>query len=222
LAFSPAGINATEPLAFHFTSFKNIIMSEPYVGQIQSFAFAFHPRGWAFCSGQTISITQYTALFTLIGTTYGGDGQTTFGLPDLRGRAPIGQGNGTGLPAFALGQKVGAEVTTITTAQLAIHNHTFTGSGGTGGSVKASSQAGKQSAPSATVNTLGGLAEDSGGNTLLLYNNDQNPAVVLNSGGGSGSGTVGVTGSGFPVSILQPFLTINYSIALIGIFPTRD
>ncbi len=198
-------------------------MTEPFIGQIQAFGFSFAPRTWALCQGQILPIAQNTALFSLLGTTYGGNGQTTFGLPDLRGRAAIGQGQGLGLQYYPIGQKAGVESVTITTSQMPIHNHPFIPSGGAGGAVKASSAAGTAPAPSATNPTLGAANDaDGGGVNINLYNN-ATPDITLNTGGGgSGGGTVGNTGGSQPLGILNPYLTINYSIALQGIFPSRD
>jgi microcystin-dependent protein len=177
------------------------------------------------CQGQLLSIAQNTALFALLGTTYGGDGQTTFGLPDLRGRTPIGQNigaQGPGLQNYSIGQKAGVENVTIDLSQMPIHNHPFTPGGGAGGAVKASSAAGAAPEPSVTNPTLG-AAFDVGGVNIGLYNN-ATPDITLNTGGGSGGGggTVGNNGGSQPLNILNPYLTINYSIALEGIFPTRD
>ncbi len=202
-------------------------MTEPFIGQIQAFGFSFAPRTWALCQGQLLSIAQNTALFSLLGTTYGGDGQTTFGLPDLRGRAAIGQNVGApgpGLQNYSMGQKAGVENVTLTVGQMPIHNHPFIPSGGAGGAVKASSVAGAASAPSATNPTLGAATDaDGGGVNINLYNN-ATPDITLNTGGGSGGGggTVGNNGGSQPLGILNPYLTINYSIALQGIFPSRD
>ena len=100
---------------------------DPYIGEVRMFGGNFAPLGWAFCNGQTLPISQYDALFTLIGTTYGGDGQTTFALPNLQGRLPVHQGNG-----FAMGQVGGSETVTLTTAQLPAHPHSFQANAGTG------------------------------------------------------------------------------------------
>src|SRR5438105_10342167 len=100
-------------------------MSEPFLGQIMLFGGNFAPRGWAFCNGQIMSIAQNTALFSLLGTTYGGDGITTFALPDLRGRAPVGQGQGPGLSNITLGEASGTESITLTIANMPGHNHTL-------------------------------------------------------------------------------------------------
>jgi microcystin-dependent protein len=197
-------------------------MTEPFIGQIQAFGFSFAPRGWALCQGQILPIAQNTALFSLLGTTYGGNGQTTFGLPDLRGRAAIGQGQGPGLQIYPIGQKAGVENVTLTVLQMPIHNHPFTASGGAGGAVKASSSPGLAAAPSATNPTLAAVNDPDGGITINMYN-AATPDITLNTGGGSGGGgTVGNNGGSQPLGILNPYLTINYSIALLGIFPSRD
>src|SRR5690625_4414253 len=96
---------------------------DTFIGTIQLFAFDFVPRGWAACNGQLLPISQHTALYSLLGTQYGGDGRTTFGLPDLRGRVPLGQGQGPGLASYAVGETGGAETTTLTTEQLPAHTH---------------------------------------------------------------------------------------------------
>jgi len=197
-------------------------MDSPFMGQIQAFAFNFAPRGWAFCQGQTISIQQNNALFALIGTTYGGNGTSNFQLPDLQGRVAIGMGNGAGLSSYVMGQKAGAEHITIGVLNMPSHTHIFTPNGA-GGVVKASSKVGTQPAPSATVNTLGAAVDPSGNNsTNNLYNN-QAPDITLNIGAASGgAGTNSLTGGSQPVGSLPPYLAINYCIALLGIFPTRN
>ena len=100
-------------------------MSDPFIGQIMPVGFGFPPRGWALCEGQLLSISQNTALFSLLGTTYGGDGRTTFGLPDLRGRSMVSPGTGPGLPQIRWGEKGGAASHTLTAAQMPAHTHTF-------------------------------------------------------------------------------------------------
>src|SRR5215831_10605748 len=107
-------------------------MSEPFVAQIQIFAFNFAPRGWAFCNGQILSIAQNTALFSLLGTTYGGNGQTTFALPDLRGRVPLSSGLGPGLSNYDFGEMAGTETVTLITNQMPVHNHAVPATGLTG------------------------------------------------------------------------------------------
>src|SRR5512133_2902137 len=108
-------------------------MAQPYVGEIRIFAGSFPPNGWMFCDGQPLAISENETLFTLIGTTYGGDGQETFNLPDLRGRVPIHQGTGPDGQTFVIGQAAGVETVTRTTSQIPIHNHAFIGTGNPGG-----------------------------------------------------------------------------------------
>ena len=173
-------------------------MSEPYVGEIRMFAGNFAPRGWAFCDGQLLAVSQNDALFSLLGTIYGGDGRTTFGLPDVRGRVPLHQGSGPGLSPRRLGSKSGAEKVTLTTNQMPSHTHTLSGS----------SNVATESDPQ---NNL--LAETVA--PASLYRATQ-PSLSLssksiNSEGGSRSHTN-----------LMPFLCINYIIALFGIYPSRN
>ena len=174
-------------------------MSEPFIGQIQIFPYNFAPRGWAFCQGQIMSIAQNTALFSLLGTTYGGDGQTTFALPDLRGRVPNSSGQGPGLSNYSLGQVSGTESTTLQTQNLPPHNHSVT--------INVNSSEGGQNSPQGTY-----LGKTDPG----VYAATQDNALM------GAQPATGLTGQGVPVSILQPFLTLNYCIALEGIFPSRN
>lgn len=170
---------------------------EPFVGQIQSFGFNFAPRGWAQCNGQLLPIAQNTALFSLLGTTYGGDGRTTFGLPDLRGRAPLHVGQGTGLAKRDIGSKGGQENVTLSVGQMPNHTHAAT--------VKASDQAANSSKP--TGNTLGS------GNIYHAPPTKENLATDMVS--------IGATGSNEAHTNMPPYLTINWCICLIGLFPSR-
>lgn len=185
-------------------------MSEPFIGQIQPYAFNFAPRGWALCDGQLLPISSNSALFSLIGTTYGGDGKTTFALPDLRGRSPMHQGHGPGLSARKIGQKAGTEYDTLTVAQMPSHNHSV--------SVTATLRANSQAAdhPDPANNTLSFVAA-----TRDVYNT-QDPDVDMHSGSVVASGTVSNNGGSQPFPIMQPYLVINYCIALVGIFPSRS
>ncbi len=172
-------------------------MSEPFIAEIRIFAGNFAPRSWAFCDGQLLPIAQNTALFSLIGTTYGGDGRTTFGLPELRGRLPLHVGTGPGLSPRALGSKGGTETETITEAQLPSHTHTMQGS----------STIANQANPQGRV-----VAESS---TFDLYQSgapgaDMSPDAVTAVGGGQSHNN------------LMPFLCINFIIALFGVFPSRS
>jgi len=194
-------------------------MSEPYMGQINAFGFNFQPRGWQLCQGQLLNVSQNAALFALLGTTYGGNGSSTFALPDLRGRTIIGQGQGPGLQPYVMGQKAGTESTTLLATQMPMHTHLIPPSAG---GTKASTLAGTESVPG--TNNAVTLAVPSDSDTRVavnLYNNDTAPTITL-TGASSTGGQTGSAGGGLPFGILQPYLTMNYSIALQGIFPTRD
>lgn len=173
-------------------------MSEPFIAEIRIFAGNFAPRGWAFCNGQLLPISQNTALFSLIGTTYGGDGRSTTALPNLEGRAPMHPGRGPGLTSRRLGENGGVETVTLVDAQMPSHNHTMTGSarpainddpdntryfGTTGGNLAY--------APAASLTTMA------------------DPAI-------------GQTGGGQAHNNMQPFLAINFIIALVGLYPSRS
>jgi microcystin-dependent protein len=187
---------------------------EPFLGEIMLFAGTFAPRGYALCNGQLLSITQNTALFSLLGTTYGGDGRTTFALPDLRGRFPLGAGQGPGnLSPYNLGQPGGSETITLSTAQLPAHTHSV-------GGIPATTAAATSSSPAGNV-----LAVANGRTTTSEENLTLNtyapagtsPATTLGSGG-----TTGSTGNGQPISNLSPYLALNFCIAVQGIYPSRD
>jgi microcystin-dependent protein len=174
-------------------------MSEPFIGEIRMFGGNFPPRGWQFCQGQLLSIAQNTALFSILGTTYGGNGQTTFALPDLRGRVPMQQGQGPGLSPRTLGEQGGSETVTLLSTQMPAHNHAL---------ICSNAQA-DASTPEGNV-----LAADQGGATLNYIatplNATMNPA------------TVGAAGGSQPHQNMAPFLAVNFIIALEGIFPSRN
>jgi microcystin-dependent protein len=170
---------------------------EPFIGQIQAFGFNFAPRGWAQCNGQLLSIQQYTALFSLIGTTFGGDGRTTFALPDLRGRSMVGIGTGPGISNITWGERGGNEATTLTTNNLPAHNHPV----------------------SVAVNTANGEESSS---TLFLSSHASAFSDSATSGAVLAGVSSGNTGNGLPFSNREPFLGINVCIALQGIFPSRN
>ncbi|MEQ1905402.1 MAG: tail fiber protein [Pirellulaceae bacterium] len=172
-------------------------MAEPFLGQIQAFGFNFAPQGWATCNGQLLSIAQNTALFALLGTTYGGNGQTTFALPDLRGRSAIHMGQGPGLSNWSIGQSGGAESATLTVGNLPTHNHPF--------SVSCNNGAGGNDNPQ---NNFPSVSNED------VYATTQNAQM--------GPMTTGNNGSSQPFSILDPRLTVNFCIALFGIFPPRS
>jgi microcystin-dependent protein len=173
-------------------------MSEPFIAEIRIFAGNFAPRGWAFCNGQLLPISQNTALFSLIGTIYGGDGRTTTGLPNLQGRAPMHWGTGPGLSSRWLGEKGGFATVTLSEAQMARHTHTM----------MASPNPGDTSDPSgglALARSAGGNAYTSASNLVPLAD------AILPPAGGSQ-----------PHNNRQPFLGLNFIIALVGIFPSRS
>lgn len=165
-------------------------MAQPYVGEIRMFAGNFAPAGWMFCEGQLLPISQNETLFQLIGTTYGGDGQSTFALPDLRGRIPIHQGNG-----FTLAETGGAEEITLTVNQIPAHSHALLASG----------ELGNQ------VNVAGALTSNSEG--AVPYIEDA-PTVNLN------AGAITPVGGSQPHTNFQPYLCIDFIISLFGIFPS--
>ncbi len=172
-------------------------MSEPFVGEIRMFAGNFAPRGWAFCDGQLLAVSQNDALFSLLGTIYGGDGRTTFGLPDLRGRIPLHAGTGPGLSARRLGAKGGAENETLTTNQLASHTHDW----------NANTQPATGDAPAGKV-TAAPL-----GTGRLYVQADQTASFETNK--------IQNTGGSQPHTNLMPTLCIHFIIALFGIYPSR-
>lgn len=171
---------------------------EPFMGQIQAFGFNFAPRGWAMCNGQLMPISENTALFSLLGTMYGGDGRTTYQLPDLRSRSIVHVGQGPGLNNIVQGQKGGVENITLSTANLPSHNHT-------------------------TVMNVGGTAEEAGAGHFLgtsgtLFSEDAASGSTLN----AGAITSGMTGGGQSYNNRNPFLGINVCIALVGTYPSRN
>lgn len=172
-------------------------MSEPFLAEIRLFPYNFAPRGWAFCQGQLLAISQNTALFSLLGTTYGGNGITTFALPDLRSRVPIHVGQGPGLSPYDLGQVGGTETVTLNTSQLAPHPHP----------ANCLNANGNQPQPNNAV-----WATDLGGNPQY---------GVTKAAGTMAPNIIGPSGNGQPHNNIQPYQTLNYCIALQGIFPQR-
>jgi microcystin-dependent protein len=172
-------------------------MSEPFVGEIRMFAGNFAPRGWAFCEGQLLAVSQNDALFSLLGTIYGGDGRTTFGLPDLRGRLPIHAGTGPGLSPRRLGSKAGSEDVTLTVNQMPSHSHRL----------KAVNTAATTNTPSSSAT----LAQSAGYDLYVPEGSLTNMASSsITSIGGSRSHTN-----------LMPYLCVYFIIALVGIYPSR-
>lgn len=188
-------------------------MADAFIGQVMLWAGTFAPRGWAFCQGQTLAVAQNTALFSLLGTTYGGNGTTTFNLPDLRGRVPVGPGQGPGLSSYVLGQLDGTETVTLTTQQMPAHTH-----------IASATLTMDASAGSTTAATGANIAEiiQTPGRPPTLYNafttgTPANPVAVAGAGV-----TVQLAGASQSHSNVQPYLALNYIIALQGIYPSRN
>ncbi|MEA2870126.1 MAG: hypothetical protein QOH67_102 [Hyphomicrobiales bacterium] len=172
-------------------------MAEPFLGEIRIMSFGYNPQGWAMCNGQFLPINQNQALFSLLGTTYGGNGQTTFALPDLRGQVPIHRGSG-----FTQGQKGGEQAHTVTISELPTHTHVLSGSSAVGNAINPRPQ-----------NTSGTLfAQDPG----KAYFPSLQSATALN------SGSIGPVGGSQAHLNMQPFLVLNFCIALQGIFPSQN
>jgi len=183
---------------------------EPFVGQLMLVGFNFAPQGWAKCEGQLLSIASNSALFSLLGTTYGGDGRSSFGLPDLRGRVPVGVGNGPGLPTVSWGEKTGNYQTNLITANLPAHNHT--------GNVNVSSANSDIATPTAGASLgVSGKTVGRAFETNQAYNNVA-PNIALS----TASITNNLTGSNIPFSNMQPYLGMSWVIALQGIYPSRS
>jgi microcystin-dependent protein len=166
-------------------------MAQPYVGEIRMFAGNFAPAGWMFCEGQLLPISEYETLFNLIGTTYGGDGQSTFALPDLRGRIPLHFGNG-----FTLAETGGVETVTLTVSQIPAHSHALLGVNG----------------PASQQNVSGNLMAEA---TLF------NPYININPTSAMAAQAAGSTGGSQPHNNFQPYLCVDFIISLFGIFPSQ-
>ncbi|MFT6101232.1 MAG: microcystin-dependent protein [Arenicella sp.] len=175
-------------------------MSEPFIAEVRIFAGNFAPRSWAFCDGQLLPVAQNTALFSLIGSTYGGDGRTTTGLPDLQGRAPMHPGRGPGLTSRRLGQKLGTETVTLSELQIPSHSHTLRVHAG--GSIPVGPSVTASLANSRTINAW---QTNTTANLVTMA-----PETLSNTGGGQSHTNV------------QPYLTLNFIIALQGLYPSRS
>jgi microcystin-dependent protein len=170
-------------------------MSDQYLGEIRIFGFNFAPYGWAFCNGQTLPISQYSALFALLGTTYGGNGVSTFALPNLQSRMPLHFGQGPGLSPYALGEQIGTEAVTLLVTQLPSHNH---------GIVASSTATSKNPSNAEPAFTSGGSSYGTAADLTMA------PNMVANAGGSQ------------PHDNMPPILALNFCIALQGIFPSRN
>jgi microcystin-dependent protein len=182
-------------------------MSEPFLGEIKIISWNFAPKGWAFCNGNLLPINQNQALFSILGTTYGGDGMRTFGLPDLQGRTPFHVGNG-----IVLGEKGGETAHTLNISELATHNHVMAGDGTTAAGSNTDT-------PDPSGGKVFGLSEGSGGAQTQpfaanVYSSSPSPNTAL------APGCVGPTGGNQAHDNMSPYLVLNFIIALQGIFPS--
>ena len=174
-------------------------MSQPFVAEIRIFGFNFAPKGWALCNGQLLPISQNTALFSLIGTYYGGDGKSTFALPDLQGQAPLQQGQGNGLSEYVIGEQTGVPNVTLLQSELPFHTH----------SLLCSIDDADLRIPSPTR----ALAKSAGGN---IYSTSTSPLVNM------AFQSLPPAGGSLPHDNMQPYLTLNFCIAMQGVFPARN
>jgi microcystin-dependent protein len=177
-------------------------MSEAFIGEIRMFAGNFPPRGWQFCQGQLLSIAQNTALFSILGTTYGGNGQTTFALPDLRGRYPMQPGQGPGLSPRTLGEQGGSETVTLISNQMPAHTHSLVASGALG----------DQAVPEGHYNAV--VPDPNTQQPLNAYGTTPTTTMA--------PGAIGVAGGSQPHNNMSPFLCLNFIIAMEGIYPSRN
>ncbi|MDE8651302.1 phage tail protein [Novosphingobium album (ex Liu et al. 2023)] len=180
-------------------------MAEPFLGQITLFSFVFAPKGWALCNGQLLSINQNQALFSLLGTTYGGDGRVNFALPDLRGRVPMHTGSG-----HTLGERAGEQAHTLTIQELPVHMHTLSAYGGT-------ATPGAAATPPTGNSLAQAYAVQPGGATTPVSRfSNASPNGALN------AAAIGGIGGSQPHQNMQPFVTLSFCIALQGIFPSQN
>jgi len=176
-------------------------MADPFVAEIRIFPFNFAPKGWAFCDGQLLPLSQNTALFSLLGTTYGGDGKSTFALPDLQGSAPMHPGQGPGLSLYDLGQTGGSEFVTLLTSEIPAHQHNVG---------MATTATGNSLTPEGST----WATTPSGRGLLFVYHSGPPTAKML-------ADSILPAGGSLPHNNMQPYLTLNFCIALQGVFPQR-
>ena len=200
---------------------------DPFIGQIMMFAGSFAPVNWALCNGQILAISQHTALFSILGTTYGGDGRTTFALPDLRGRVPMGSGDGIGLSPRVTGQRYGSENVTLSVAQMPAHSHsaetTISGSSGAA-KLNASSAEGTTNVPTGKYLAM---PPNFGLESVNMYGSSADiemasDAIEIDVSGLSGATTVGQAGGSSAHDNIQPSLVMNYIICINGVYPSRN
>ena len=180
-------------------------MAQPYIGEIRCFGFSFAPRGWAFCNGQLLSIADNTPLYTILGTNYGGDGQATFGLPNLQGQIPMHWGNGTAGLSTVLGEVAGVSSVSLLTSNLPVHTHTI----------------------ASAIVAPGGLSEHSASPSGTALIGPSNPDAVYVSTAPTmnaqfSANAISITGGSQPHDNMQPYLAVNFCIALEGIYPSQN
>ena len=181
-------------------------MATPFVAEIRIFPFNFPPTGWAFCDGQLMPISQNTALFSLLGTTYGGDGKSTFALPNLQGNNPMQQGQGPGLSLRDLGEQGGEQAVTLLVSEIPAHTHTF---------APWDNSTATSADPTSNFYAIGNFNDGAGKTGGVQMYTTQAPSDVMS------PASTSVTGGSLPHNTLMPFLTLNFCIALQGIFPAR-
>ena len=181
-------------------------MADPFVAEIRIFGFNFPPKGWALCNGQLLPISQNTALFSLLGTNYGGDGKSTFALPDLQGSAPMHPGQGNGLSLRDLGEIGGSETVTLLVSEIPFHTHTLNAR---------SNAAGGTSDPTNNVPCLGAWVVGAQTGVVQTYTANASPLVTMS------PNALPPAGGGLPHNNMQPYLMLNFCIALQGVFPPR-
>ncbi|MCC8980972.1 phage tail protein [Bradyrhizobium acaciae] len=176
-------------------------MADPFVAEIRIFPFNFAPKGWAFCSGQILPISQNTALFSLLGTTYGGDGKSTFALPNMQGNAPLAPGQGPGLSLYDLGETTGSPSVTLLQSEIPLHNHPV--------------NVGTQDMADVQVPSPNRILGKSTDAFAYVPGNSPPPLIQMN------AAMIGMTGGSLPHNNMQPYLTLNFCIALQGVYPAR-
>jgi microcystin-dependent protein len=184
--------------------FSEISMADPFVAEIRIFGFNFAPKGWAFCNGQLLPLSQNTALFSLLGTTYGGDGKSTFALPDMQGSAPMQPGQGQGLSLRDLGEQGGSETVTLLPSEMPVHVHT----------VNATTINANTDQPTGAILARGNYNLQGNSGAVPMYS-----AAAPNAR--MGFQAMAVAGGDLPHNNMQPYLTLNFCIALQGVFPPR-
>ncbi|MDQ0463541.1 microcystin-dependent protein [Caulobacter ginsengisoli] len=185
-------------------------MSSPFVAEIRMFAGNFAPTGWAMCNGQLLPISQNTALFSLLGTYYGGDGKSTFALPDLQGGSPIGQGDGAGLSSRFLGEMSGSSNVTLIQSEIPLHSHSFNVSNNDADTT------GNGATPTNQYLAKGAYDDGSNNGVIAYYSAaNANPNVAMSPFAST------IAGSSFPHNNMMPYLTVLFIIALQGVFPAR-